>query len=135
VGLLHTSVRRGTLQGVNLKGNKLPTAPAVSLSAAADWTIPVGDAFELLLHLDGNHTSSQYSELLNSPLVKRRALTLLNGRITARTIDTKTSIAFWMKNITNEYYFNSRLDATGLGFVYNHIGDPRTFGVSITRDF
>ncbi|MFA7588465.1 MAG: TonB-dependent receptor, partial [Novosphingobium sp.] len=135
LGLLHTRVRKGMLQGENLKGKRLPTAPPVSLSAAADWTVPLGDAGSLLVHVDGSHAASQHSYLLNQPFLRRRALTLLNSRVGYRTPDEKTEIAVWMKNITNEYYFNSRLDASGLGFIYNHIGDPRTYGVTLTRNF
>jgi len=135
IGLLDSEVRKGTLQGSDIKGNRLINAPSTTLSAAVDWTIPVqGDSF-VLLHLDASYASKQYSDLLNKPILARDEYTLLNARAAYRFADDRYGIAVWGKNLTNKYYFNSRVDASGLGFIYSHLGEPRTYGITIDAKF
>lgn len=42
----------------------------------------------------------------------------------------------WGKNLTDKFYFTSRVDLlAGFGFDYNHIGNPRTYGVTVGAKF
>jgi iron complex outermembrane receptor protein len=42
----------------------------------------------------------------------------------------------WGKNLADKFYHTSRVDLlAGFGFDYNHIGAPRTFGISAGMKF
>ncbi|KRB83025.1 hypothetical protein ASE00_13640 [Sphingomonas sp. Root710] len=60
---------------------------------------------------------------------------LLNARL-ALTIRNNTEIAIWGKNLTDKRYLNSILDLSdSLGFMNGKVGDPRTYGISVTHNF
>jgi iron complex outermembrane receptor protein len=45
------------------------------------------------------------------------------------------TLSVWGRNLTDRTYFTARIDLSGFGFDYNHVGTPRTFGASIRREF
>ena len=38
------------------------------------------------------------------------------------------TVSLWGRNLTDQTYFTSRIDLSGFGFDYNHVGTPRTWG-------
>jgi iron complex outermembrane receptor protein len=61
---------------------------------------------------------------------------LLNARIAYNIDDYDTEISFWIKNITDETYIITATDLTGsLGYAFNGLGDPRTFGFEVKKEF
>lgn len=60
----------------------------------------------------------------------------MGGHIDLETADGRYSLSVWAKNLGNKFYFTSRVDLlAGFGFDYNHIGNPRTFGVTLGAKF
>ena len=130
LGLLDTKIEKGTLSGADVKGNKLSNAPSVTLSTGLDITAFDNDAGKLSLHPDLSYVSSQYFEVFNIPRLKQRGYALVGGHIDFERGPWTASI--WGKNLTNKFYFTSRVDLiSGFGFDYNHVGAPRTFGVTV----
>jgi iron complex outermembrane receptor protein len=61
---------------------------------------------------------------------------LLSGHIDYQSPDGNWTASLWAKNLTNEFYFTSRIDLlNGFGFDYNHIGAPRTYGGTVQLRF
>jgi iron complex outermembrane receptor protein len=52
-----------------------------------------------------------------------------------RTADDRFGIAIWGKNLTDHYYYTSRIAIGSVGFNYNHVGTPRTYGVTLDAKF
>ena len=122
------------LMGADLKGNKLSNAPSMTLSAGADFTAFDNGTNRLSFHPEVSYASSQYFEVLNTPYLKQKGYALLSGHIDFEHGPFTASI--WGKNLTDKFYFTSRLDSvSGFGFIYNHVGTPRTYGGSITYKF
>ncbi|ODU18787.1 MAG: TonB-dependent receptor [Sphingomonas sp. SCN 67-18] len=137
IGLLDTKVIRGIVSGVDVKGNRLSTAPSLTFSGGFDATVVDDDATgKFSLHGDLSYSSSQYFEVLNIPRLKQGSYALLSGHIDWESADGRWSASVWGKNLANKFYFTSRVDLlSGFGFDYNHIGTPRTYGVTVGAKF
>lgn len=131
VGLLDTKVQEGTLRGTNLDGNELPNAPKVTGTIAADLDLFDTGSGKVTLHGDLSYVSDQWFEIFNVQRLEQNSYTLVNGRLGYRTADERFGVALWAKNVFNKFYYTSRLDlVSGFGYDYNHIGQPRMYGVT-----
>ena len=66
------------------------------------------------------------------------ALFILEGTLELgwESEDGRWNASIWGKNLTNKQYFTSRVDLlAGFGFDYNHIGNPRTYGITLGMEF
>jgi iron complex outermembrane recepter protein len=134
LGLLNAKITKGVLSGADLDGNKLSNAPSLSANGGLDITLMDNDSSKLSLHPDISYVSSQYFEVFNTPRLKQGSYTLLGGHIDFERGPFTASI--WGKNLTNRFYFTSRVDLVGgFGFDYNHVGAPRTYGVTVGYKF
>ncbi len=60
----------------------------------------------------------------------------LPGTSTGNRPTARWNASVWGKNLTNKFYFTSRVDLlAGFGFDYNHVGTPRTYGVTVGMKF
>ncbi len=91
---------------------------------------------KLSFHPDVAYQSSQFFEVLNIPRLRQGAYALVGGHIDFETRDGRWSASLWAKNLTNQFYFTSRIDLlAGFGFDLNHIGNPRTYGATVGFKF
>lgn len=132
LGLLSSKIIKGSVGGVDVHGHQLANAPKVSLSLAGDWQAIDQPWGQVTLHLDGVVNSKQYFDVLNNNAQAQSSYALLNGRVAYRTPSQVLEIAVWAKNIADEFYYTSRISVAGFGFNYQHLGEPRTFGVTGT---
>ena len=135
VGWLDSQIQEGIVQGVSVSGNQLPNAPRVSLSYGADWTIKESDWGKLSLNVNGSLVGAQYFDTQNNPELRQNSYNTIGARLGVRSTNDQFGIALWGKNLTDEYYFTSRVAVTSFGFNYNHVGAPRTYGVTIDAKF
>jgi iron complex outermembrane receptor protein len=135
-GLLDTKIRRGVVSGVDVSGNRLSNAPSLTVTAGADLTIAEGNWGKVSVHPDVSYASAQYFEVVNVPRLRQEGYALLSGHIDYQSPDGNWTASLWAKNLTNEFYFTSRIDLlNGFGFDYNHIGAPRTYGGTVQLRF
>lgn len=70
--------------------------------------------------------------MINISRLKQKSYALLSGNIGWTSANGRFNASVWGKNLTNKFYFTSRVDLlAGFGFDYNHIGGPRTYGVTL----
>jgi iron complex outermembrane receptor protein len=132
LGLLKSEIKVGLVNGINVSGNRLSNAPAVTFSGGIDATVMNGTSGKFSLHGDLNTSSSQYFEVLNIPRLKQKSYALLSGHIDWESADGRWTASIWGKNLANKFYFTSRIDLqAGFGFDYNHVGTPRMYGVTV----
>lgn len=135
-GALSTKILEGTVNGVDVKGNRLSNAPAFNFNAGIDLSLFDNSMGKLSVHPEVAYQSNQYFEVLNVPRLNQKGYALVNGHIDFESADGMWTASVWGKNLNNMKYFTSRIDLLGLyGFDYNHIGAPRTYGISIGRKF
>jgi iron complex outermembrane receptor protein len=82
--------------------------------------------------LDAKWNGNQHLELENAPADLEPAYIVANTRISYTTPDDRFEIAGWVRNFTDRWYRVYALDLSGLGFMQNVYGPPRTFGATFT---
>ncbi|MFY7835835.1 MAG: TonB-dependent receptor domain-containing protein [Novosphingobium sp.] len=136
VGVLSTSIQRGIVSGVNVAGNRLSNAPSFTFNTTVDLTLFDGDMGKFSVHPDISYQSSQFFEVLNVSRLRQSSYAIVGGHIDWESADGRFNASVWGKNLTDKFYFTSRVDLlAGFGFDYNHIGNPRTYGVSVGMKF
>jgi iron complex outermembrane receptor protein len=136
MGVLATRIQRGSVSGVNVAGNRLSNAPTFTFNATIDLTLVDGDMGKVSVHPDVSYQSSQFFEVLNVPRLRQTSYALVGGHIDWESADGRFNASVWGKNLTDKFYFTSRVDLlAGFGFDYNHIGNPRTYGVTVGAKF
>jgi len=136
IGLLDTKVRVGNVSGVDVSGNDLANASSLTFNLSVDLTLFDNETGKLSFHPDLSYASSQYFDVVNVPRLQQGGYALLGGHIDFETSDGRWNASIWAKNLTNKFYFSSRIDlSAGFGFDYNHIGAPRTYGISVGTKF
>jgi iron complex outermembrane receptor protein len=88
------------------------------------------------LRFDGSYQSDIYTETSNSHWSRVKPLFLGNARVTYTTEDKDWRVALEIQNVFNKYYYMTKSDVTtSLGVNTGVPGLPRTWAVSIKRNF
>lgn len=136
VGLLDTEIKQGTVSGVDVAGNELSNAPELSFTGGLDVVAMDNSHGKVSLRADISYSSSQFFEVINVPRLEQDAYTLVGANVEYQSPGGVWNVSFWGKNLTDELYFTSRIDLlAGFGYDYNHIGAPRTYGVTVGVKF
>lgn len=141
------------LQGytVDFTGNRLPNTPEFKLSASGEWTFVLGNLGSLTTRYDitwtddiffdpsqgrGTPRFGELSTVFPEYTVGQRAYTLHDVRVTYSDPTDTISVAGWGRNLTNTIYKRNVLDLTTVfRQVNNFVGDPRTYGFSVSIKF
>nr|WP_298170665.1 TonB-dependent receptor [Novosphingobium sp.] len=130
LGLLSTKIKEGIVSGINVSGNRLSNAPSLTFNASFDWTVVQGGFGAFSVHPEVAYQASQFFENINIPRLRQESYALFGGHIDWNSNDGRYSLSAWARNLGNKFYFTSRIDLTGFGLDYNHIGNPRMYGVT-----
>jgi iron complex outermembrane receptor protein len=136
VGLLSTKIITGTVSGVNVAGNRLSNAPSLSGNFGMDVTLFDNGSGKLSLHPEMSYQTSQFFEVINIPRLRQQGYALLSGHIDWESANGRWNVSVWGKNLADKQYKTSRVDLlAGFGFDYNHVGAPRTYGITVGLEF
>ena len=132
LGLLSTKIIEGTVSGADVAGHKLANAPSFTFNIGPDITLARGSFGTISLHPALSYQSSQYFEVINEPILQQKGYALLDAHLDYESADGHVTASAWVKNAAQQFYFTSRVDLlAGFGFIYNHIGNPRTYGITL----
>lgn len=115
-------------------GNDLPDAPELSLNLAASYEGALSNTLSFRLGIDGRYQSDAFTSALNDPLLFSESYWVINARVSVLA-EEDWEISAWAKNLTKERYVTQGLDQLVFGNGFRVYGAPRTYGVSITKDF
>ena len=136
LGLLSTKIIEGSVSGTDVAGHKLANAPSFTLNVGPDITLAKGDFGTISVHPSLAYQSSQYFEVINEPILKQQGYAMLDGHLDYESANGRINASAWVKNAAQRFYYTSRVDLlAGFGYIYNHIGTPRTYGVSLGYKF
>jgi iron complex outermembrane receptor protein len=136
LGLLSSEVTRGTVSGTNVAGNQLTNAPKLTFNAGLDLTVLQGGYGTVSFHPELVYQSSQFFEVFNVPRLEAGGYALYGAHLDWKSPGGRYVATAWGKNLGNKLYYTSRGDLlAGFGFDYNHIGNPRTYGVTVGARF
>lgn len=113
---------------VNLEGRRQLFTPEVTsmLAAQYSYTVQEKNNLRLLLRGEWRYLGTQYFDLANN--IKQAPYSLLNIRFGLAA--KKWELLFWGRNLTDKKY---------IGYAYDfgavHLGDPKTYGVTLRAMF
>jgi iron complex outermembrane receptor protein len=100
------------------------------------WCVVRANWGSVSARVDGNYVSRQFFDLENRPTASQGGYGLLNARLGWKTESGKTGVDLSVRNISNTFYTTDKIDLlSGFGFIYNRVGDPRTFGATLLMGF
>jgi iron complex outermembrane receptor protein len=103
---------------------------------AIDWDVVRGDWGGVSARVDGNYVSKQFFDLENRPTAAQGGYGLVNARVGWKSASDKVDVDLWIRNIADKFYATDKIDLlSGFGYIYNRVGDPRTFGVTASMNF
>jgi iron complex outermembrane receptor protein len=113
-------------QTENLDGNRQILTPSHTSLLTGDYTIPLGrkKRYSFDLRAEWRHTGSVYFDLANQ--IHQSPYGVTNIRIGLRS--KKYALHGWVRNLTGEKFVDYAYD-----FGAVHLGDPRTYGFTLTR--
>ena len=135
-GLLHSKLEDIANGGLIVHDEKMPIAPAWTVSAMARYDLPIGDNMKLGLQLDARARAKFYNNPQNDPASIVPSYGIVNGQIDIADVDDKYRLALSVKNIFNKQYVTSTflLNAIG-GYRYGYYGPPRWVSAELTVKF
>ena len=130
IGLLDTEFKDfNSADGTDLSGERLANAPKTNFNGLVRYEYPVTRGGLIYLQSDFVYESNFSFAIEEDPFVKQEGYWLVNARAGYQTVDKKWDFTVWGKNVFDEEYLVSAIDA-GLGYVRQAWGKPATYGVS-----
>ncbi|MBD2859408.1 TonB-dependent receptor [Spongiibacter sp. KMU-158] len=122
---------------VDLSGNELISAPALSANISIDWEILSNEHGYLSMNVNGNYQDDQWYSAYNDKIgyenIRQEAYALYNARLTWFSSNEDYSISVWGKNITGTEYDGYAINLqAGFGFDYFQQGAPTTYGLEFS---
>jgi iron complex outermembrane receptor protein len=113
---------------VNLKGNHQVFTPNITSMLLAQYAYDLGGAqkTKLVVHGEWRYLGDQYFDMANT--IEQKAYNTFNTRLGVST--KRLDVFLWESNIFNKHYIDYAYD-----FGAAHLGNPRTFGVSVKTVF
>lgn len=121
---------------VNIRGKQLNAAPELTTQIGAAWERQIASGLTGFGRVNWRHQSKTITGGDLDPLKAQPAFGLLNGSFGVRHEGSGFEVSVWGANITDEVYrivtFNSTLQA---GSLNAYMGEPRTWGVEVSKKF
>jgi iron complex outermembrane receptor protein len=123
------------LTGISID-SAAPFTPEHQLSLGAQYRLELGKYGDLTPRFDVSWQDDQFSAALNTRGATVPAYTLVNGRLTWRSVDLKWQAAFEVTNLTDKYYYLNLYDLmTGAGYISGQPGRPREWAITLKRSW
>ena len=130
-------------------GNRLPNTPRYTVNFAVEYTLEIGLLGSLTPRYDMAWTDDVFFDQSEGRgeiglagrafpdfTIGQKAFALHNFRLTYRPVNEHMEISGWVRNLTNELYKTTAFNASqGARIIGTFLGDPRTYGLSVTAKF
>lgn len=124
------------ISDATLAGRQLNAAPKWTVQLGGAYTRPLTENMALFASSNGRYQSSTITGADLDPLKVQDGYTIVDARIGLRFKDQDAQISLWGTNLSDERYrvvtFNSALQA---GSLQAYMGEPRTWGVEVSKNF
>ena len=116
---------------VDLRGNRLPKSPELTVTAGAEYSRQLGNAGELTLRGELRYVSDIFFDQFETPALNQDSYVLLNARVSFRSTDGRWSAALFGRNLANTTYYQSMVRVDQFFGTVATFGAPRTYGVEL----
>ncbi len=122
---------------VNLKGHELPNSPKITANIGVQYEYHVGDAWTVTPRADFYYQDKSFSRIFNSEHDRLKAYSLVNLSLVVERPDSNLTVQAYVKNLFDKDYIQDQYltDASSGLFTNIFIGDPRTYGLAVTKRF
>jgi iron complex outermembrane receptor protein len=135
LGLLNTELGAfNSSSGIVPAGNEMANSPEISGTLGVDYVTDLNADWNLRLQAEGRYADAMFKDSLNDPLIASDAYWLLSGRAILSNADG-WAVSVWGRNLADERYTTHGVNNLPLGVGFRVYGAPRTYGVSIAKDF
>jgi iron complex outermembrane receptor protein len=115
---------------VDLSGRPASGAPKWSLTGAAEYVQHLASV-DLYGGGDASYRSGFYAAVNDDPLSRVAGYALFGLHAGVRQPDGRWDLSFWIRNLANKNYYNTKAVSSTFGVVYGALGDPRLFGFTV----
>jgi iron complex outermembrane receptor protein len=115
----------------NLSGQTASGAPKWAITSNAEYVRPIGAATEAYLGGDFSYRSSFYAAINLDPFSRVPGYTVTGLHAGLRRADNRWDLTFWVRNLFDKDYYNTKALSTQYGVVLGALGDPRMFGFTL----
>jgi iron complex outermembrane receptor protein len=105
-------------------GSKLPKTPKWKSSLSPTYTTHLSNGAALTFGLDYTYTASMFNDSLNTSLLKRSDVNIVNSSVTYLSPDDHYEIAVGGTNITNDRYLTTGNEDTTAGAIWGTYNAP-----------
>jgi iron complex outermembrane receptor protein len=114
-----------------------PYTPESKASLGLQYDFTLGGGGTVTPRIDVAYTDQVYSNAANAPTNLIDAYTLVNARLTWRSMDDAWQVALEGTNVTDEYYYVTLFDLSNnaAGYIHGQPSRPREFAMSVKRNF
>ncbi len=117
---------------IDLSGEQLPNAPRWSGQVSVNYDHPLTDRFEWFVYANERVRSAAHLASPVSSYGRQSGYAVVNGGIGLRRADGKYSVQLWIKNAFDRDYAVLYGAPGGSTPLIKVLGEPRTFGISVT---
>ncbi|RMB26717.1 iron complex outermembrane receptor protein [Sphingomonas sp. PP-F2F-G114-C0414] len=132
--LLSATYRDFISQGADYSGNRLPSAPKVSVQGSAEYRKPIATG-AIVARADVSYRSKVFFDTSNDARLTDRARAFVDGRIGWQFAKDRYEVALWVRNVFDVPVISDITPLPALGFDAVVVGRPRTFGLSLRANY
>jgi len=134
--LLDAKIKKVTIPNLAfLSGNRLPLAPRLNLTASAQYAFGLAEGVTLTPRAEATYNSLQYFDNNQDPIASQKGYTITNAYLSLENENAGLTVSAYVKNVFETHYLNESIPFSPMTIYYTKHGDPRTFGVSVTKTF
>ncbi len=136
---LNTEITQSTnpeVPGLDIRydGNELAQAPGIAASVFGRYETRISDMLGASIQSTISYTGDHNLRDENPGVTEIEAYTLISARLALFTLDDNNwELSVWGNNLLDEQYFNASYQSFGTDALFH--GEPRTYGVEITKRF
>jgi iron complex outermembrane receptor protein len=119
----------------DLSGNQLVRAPKLSFNLNTDVRIPLGESWDLVARTEYSYRSKIYFTPFNNPEVAQDGFGLWDASLTFEPREGDWHVRLFVKNITEEFYYQEMARSASIVGTIGWPGEPRTFGIEFGVDY
>ena len=123
---------------LSIAGNRLPFVPELTAGIGIQYSFDLGSAWTFTPRLDYRLQGDIYSDLFNNEDNRVKSYNVGNATFAFVNEESQISIQAYIKNITDDDTITGA--SLGSGAILGNprtivVLDPRTYGISVTKDF
>ncbi len=116
-------------------GKEMEQSPDWVNVSSATWEFPIGASLTGVAYIDARYSSEFFSGGFDPNRVQK-AFTTANARFSLRSANGDWAVDLWGRNIFDQAYYRRVIPATFQAGSYSaFLGDPRTYGITLRRNF